>query len=121
MAETTTIKELELLNGKTVSINTRLSLGAVRKYQNEGLLDKKFVNKMLTNDTSQASISLEDLVDAVYVAYLNGGGELDFDTFSFNCPLDLELLGQIYTQMLTGGRGAKKSQFREAVQQATKK
>lgn len=115
------ITKLELLNGKTVDVKTKISLGQVKEYQEKGLLKKDFINKLLTGKTTVDGMTIDDFIDSTYVAYAIAGGDMTHDEFIFNCPLDIEVLGSIYAQMLLGGRSKQNSQFKQAVKSATKK
>lgn len=115
------IKDIELMNGKTIDIKTKISLGQVKRFQEKGLLKKDFLNKLLTGKADIKGMTMDDFVDSTYVAYTIAGGDMTYDEFIEVCPLDLELLGMIYMQMLLGGRTKQKSQFRKSIEKATKK
>lgn len=115
------LREIEFNDGTKVPINTKLTVGQMMKYQNKGLLPEDFVNHMLTGDKKNINLTFEDMLQTTYVSYLNAGGQLNYETFLENCPLDIELLGGIYSQVLLGGRKKKESKFRDEISRATKK
>lgn len=120
MENTKLITEIELLDGTTVPINTRISIKDVLQAQNEKLLDKNFLNNMLKRQAMSA-IHSNDYINAVFVCYRAAGGNMSVNEFRAVCPFDMEILGVIFGQMMTGGKEVKKTHFQSSLESATKK
>ncbi|MGX7108351.1 hypothetical protein [Facklamia miroungae] len=115
------IKEIELSNGEIVPVKTKVSLGMVKKYQEDEIIPKDFINKMLTNNVAAQNLKIEDLLGVAFMSYKNAGGKMSFKEFEDECPLDMDVLAMIFVNMIMGGKAGQKSQFKDAITKATKK
>lgn len=114
------ITEIELLDGSVVPINSRISIQDFTRAQKEGLLNKGFLNNMLKRQGA-SGVNAEDYLNAAFVCYRAAGGKLAAEEFKSICPFDLELLGTIFGQMMTGGKPVEKTKFQASLEAATKK
>ncbi|MGT2682994.1 hypothetical protein [Streptococcus porci] len=115
------ITRIELTNGEFVPIQTRISLADFQRAQKEGLMSKHMLNDILARRKGNSAFNANDYLNGVFVAYRAAGGELGYQAFLDVCPFDLELLGAIFGQIMTGGKPVKKSQLNVAFEAATKK
>lgn len=115
------ITELVLTTGEKVAVNSRISISEFNRAQKEGLLGKELLNDMLLRRKGNSAVRPSDFLNAAFVCYRSAGGRLSKEGFQDVCPLDLEVLGTLYGQMLTGGKAVKKTQFTNAFESATKK
>lgn len=115
------ITEIELTTGEVVAINTRISLLDFQKAQKEGLLSKHMLNDMIARRKGNSAFQPNDYLNAAFVAYRSAGGKMSKDDFQAVCPFDLELLGTIFGQMMTGGKPIQKSAFQASFERSTKK
>ena len=120
MENTKLITEIELLDGSIVSITTLVSINDIKRAQQEKLLAKGFLNNMLKRQ-GMSNVNADDYLNATFVCYRAAGGKLDVQEFQALCPFNLELLGTIYAQMLTGGKPVEKTKFQASLEAATKK
>lgn len=98
-----TINEITLTDGKTVQINTLISLGQLKKFQNDGLISKTFMQDMVAAQSDPSKMSFDDMYNSAYIAYKNKNKDgMDYEDFQDVMPLDLELLGQIYAELING-------------------
>ncbi|MEF2024789.1 hypothetical protein [Streptococcus canis] len=117
----TSINEIELTNGQTVPINTRISLLDFQRAQREGLMSKHMLNDMIARRKGNSAFNANDYLNASFVAYRSAGGAMTKEEFQAVCPFDLELLGTIFGQIMTGGKPVEKSKFQASFEKATKK
>ncbi|SFH68605.1 hypothetical protein [Pisciglobus halotolerans] len=114
------IKKITLTDGSVVDIKTNISLGAMKRAQAEGLFSKNYLQEMILADKDPSKANFEDMENAPYIAYrfANPGG-LSRDEFNNLLPNDLELFGQIYAQIVSGGTN--NAEMAKAFKKATKK
>lgn len=115
------IDSIELTTGEIVPINTRISLFDFQKAQKEGLMSKNMLNDMLARRKGNSAFSPNDYLNGAFVAYRSAGGQMSVEDFRAVCPFDLELLGIIFGQIITGGKPVEKSRFQASFESATKK
>lgn len=108
-------------DGNEYKIDTRISIGTLRKAQQDGHLKKDLLTQMLKRSVKQDSVDVDDMVGAAYVAYSNAGGKMPYSEFLEILPLDFEILGNIFSQMVTGGKPVDVSAYRKEIEKNTKK
>lgn len=106
------IKTLKKIDGSIINIDTRLTLRALKRAQDENLLDKDFLSKMLMlsinmqSESEAASKLMKDdktMYNLVYLSYVNANknDNMSIDEF-FDCvDIDLTELITVYTQALS--------------------
>ena len=114
------ITELELTNGVSVPINTNLSLGQMKRYKSQGLLDDKTLNNMLQGKMDNIGND-KSIQNAPFIAYVSAGGQMTQDEFEDLLPYEVDTSMMIYTQLIMSKRAQNKNHFRQKLQQATKK
>lgn len=105
------IKTLKKIDGSIINIDTRLTLRALKGAQDENLLDKDFLSKILMlsinmqSESEAASKLMKDdktMYNLVYLSYVNANknDNMSIDEF-FDCvDIDLTELITVYTQAL---------------------
>lgn len=105
------IKTLKKIDGSIINIDTRLTLRALKRAQDENLLDKDFLSKILMlsinmQSESEATSKLmkddKTMYNLVYLSYVNANknDNMSIDEF-FDCvDIDLTELITVYTQAL---------------------
>lgn len=105
------IKTLKKIDGSIINIDTRLTLRALKRAQDENLLDKDFLSKILMlsinmqSESEAASKLMKDdktMYNLVYLSYVNANknDNMSIDEF-FDCvDIDLTELITVYTQAL---------------------
>lgn len=105
------IKTLKKIDGSMINIDTRLTLRALKGAQDENLLDKDFLSKILMlsinmqSESEAASKLMKDdktMYNLVYLSYVNANknDNMSIDEF-FDCvDIDLTELITVYTQAL---------------------
>lgn len=105
------IKILKKIDGSIINIDTRLTLRALKRAQDENLLDKDFLSKILMlsinmqSESEAASKLMKDdktMYNLVYLSYVNANknDNMSIDEF-FDCvDIDLTELITVYTQAL---------------------
>lgn len=105
------IKTLKKIDGSIINIDTRLTLRALKHAQDENLLDKDFLSKILMlsinmqSESEAASKLMKDdktMYNLVYLSYVNANknDNMSIDEF-FDCvDIDLTELITVYTQAL---------------------
>lgn len=106
------IKTLKKIDGSIINIDTRLTLRALKHAQDENLLDKDFLSKILMlsinmqSESEAASKLMKDdktMYNLVYLSYVNANknDNMSIDEF-FDCvDIDLTELITVYTQALS--------------------
>lgn len=105
------IKTLKKIDGSIINIDTGLTLRALKRAQDENLLDKDFLSKILMlsinmqSESEAASKLMKDdktMYNLVYLSYVNANknDNMSIDEF-FDCvDIDLTELITVYTQAL---------------------
>lgn len=105
------MRELKLIDDK-VLINTNLTLGVLRRAQEEDLLSKDFLKNImkLSLGASVEGANLmddfneTDLINIVYVCYKNANPTgMGYGEFLDKMELDLPEMVSIYTEVLSSG------------------
>ncbi|MDT1957572.1 hypothetical protein [Carnobacterium divergens] len=120
-----TVRQIELLNGEKVLIDTSLSLAQLTRSQKEGLLSKTFLQDMVAADKDPSKMDFDGMFNAVYIAYKNKNKAtcMPLDEFKELLPVDLEAYGEIYSEILNGKlkHHEMANQLQKAVSKSNKK
>lgn len=114
------IIKLKTLDGgmEEVKGDTRITLATFRKYQEEGLISKRFLNNLLVASNNPADADLSDMYNAAYMAYLNANSNpISRDEFEARIYFDTQEAAQLYSEIISGQ--AKKEQLINDFQKAT--
>ncbi|WP_260485430.1 hypothetical protein [Listeria booriae] len=104
--------QLELKNDVVVDIDTQLTAHTLITLQDEGVVDKDFIDRML-NAGVEDEIPLRVKLNAVYAAYreANKVNYLDYDTFMMEYQIDLIKVNTICAAAVLGKDVAKFSHY----------
>lgn len=93
-----------LKNGFRVNLDTDMSLRQMKKFKSKGLLDKNFIGKLALLEVNPKEFEMDDLENALYLAYLNADNEVSYtqEEFESLVPYDLGFYGEIFSEMLQG-------------------
>lgn len=121
------MKELTLINGTKVNINTKLTPWGLIQAQDEGLISKDFLAKLasLSNakkEDMQAimqNIPQTDIMYAPYLAYKNANKDgMNKEEFLSSIYVDYGLFAEIYMDIVVGNMDHEK-QMSQGFQKAT--
>ncbi|MDY5437127.1 hypothetical protein [Peptostreptococcus porci] len=124
------MNKLIMMDGSSISINTKLSLWDLKAAQNDGLISAGFVKDIIsvgmgslnTDMFDVEKINVDDIINLSYVCYKNGKSEyLEYDDFMKNISLDLAQLMDLYADVLIDGMESKNNKLANSFKYATPK
>lgn len=124
------MNKLIMMDGSSVSINTKLSLWDLKAAQNDGLISAGFVKDIIsvgmgslnTDMFDVEKINVDDIINLSYVCYKNGESEyLEYDDFMKNISLDLAQLMDLYADVLIGGMESNNNKLANSFKNVTPK
>lgn len=124
------MNKLIMMDGSSVSINTKLSLWNLKAAQNDGLISAGFVKDIIsvgmgslnTDMFDVEKINVDDIINLAYVCYKNGKSEyLEYEDFMKNISLDLAQLMDLYADVLIGGMESKNNKLANSFKNVTPK
>ncbi|MBC2106151.1 hypothetical protein [Listeria booriae] len=97
-------KNITLKDGTEVKIDPSLSLAAIRRAKNEGLLSKRFLNDLMAAENNPDKMNFDDMENAVYLAFRNANPTSAYTREQFEdlWTYNIQTAGEVYTAMLSG-------------------
>lgn len=115
------IDEITLNNGQKVKIKPKISINALRKFQDKGLLPKSLLQAFVGGDEKPEKME-PYLINSSWIAYLNANPnpEMTQEQFEEKLDLNFDLSGKILTEMISGSAKAD-AKFANGFKRSTKK
>jgi len=115
------IREIKLNDGKTVQVEPKISIHALRRFQKEGLLPESLLAKFVGAEKNPGDME-PYLINSAWLAFVNKNPNTSMtqDDFEDKLNLDFELFGQILAEMVSGSVKADAT-MAQGFRQSTKK
>lgn len=115
------VHQLILTNGKTVRLDTDVSLGKMKRFKKDGTLSPNFLGKLMLLESDPKSFETDDLENAFYMAYLNANSNpMSQDLFEDQLNYDLETAGELFSEIV-GSVNKKGTMQKEFIKRTSKK
>lgn len=115
------IDEITLNNGEKVRIKPKISIKALRVFQDKGLLPESLLQAFVGADKEPKKME-PYLINSTWIAYLNANPDtkMSQDDFEDKLDLDFEQSGKILTEMISGSAKAD-ARFANGFKRSSKK